>query len=193
MKETSSLNIESNDKIISINRSKAVELEPTVEELATLEHILDSTPLTVWSMIFCEMCEGFASMGTYQIMQNYVQFPVPTSNSTQPGALGRGQQTATALTTSYCTFCFLTPIAAGIIADQFLGRYKTIVISCFIYIVGLIILVLASIPASIENGIALPGLICGMITMGVATGGFKTASGPFMAEQYTRTTPVIKG
>ncbi|UJR17654.1 hypothetical protein I4U23_004550 [Adineta vaga] len=192
MKEIQSVDVNSNIETTFNNQSNGIEMEPTVEELATLEHILDRIPLTVWSIIFCEMCEGFASTGTYQIMQNYIQFPEPTLNNTQAGALDLGQQTATALTLSYSTLCFLSPIAAGIIADQFWGRYRTLVVASVIYVLGLIILVTTSIPASLKNGIGLPGLICGMITMGIATGGFKTASGPLMAEQYTRTKPVIK-
>ena len=187
------MDIELNGAVPSVNPTKDVEVEPTVEELTTLEHISAPNSFTAWLIVFGQLCEGFALYGTAQILQNYVQFPVPVSGNKQPGALGRGRKMATAITTSFYLFYNLTPIVAAIIADQFWGTYKTLVVACFIYLVGLVVLVLTSIPPSIEAGVALPGLICALIILGVATGGFNSTAGPFMAEQYTRITPVIKG
>jgi POT family proton-dependent oligopeptide transporter len=94
--------------------------------------------------------------------------------------------------TYFCLFN-LSPIALAIISDQFWGKYKTICVTSFIYLLGLIILVVTSIPISITRGIGLPGLICAMILLGIAGGGFRTMIGPFIAEQYTRKTLVVKG
>ncbi|CAF1487195.1 unnamed protein product [Adineta ricciae] len=168
------------------------EIEPTAEELNTLECISDRIPLTAWMIVVCEFCERFAFYGMSGPFQNYIQFPVPGPNDEQPGALGRGQRTATSLTTFFQFFCFLTPIAGAIVADQFWGKYKTIFAACIVYIIGLIILVLTSIPPSIQSGLALPGLIVAMIVIGVGTGGVKSNVSPLMADQYTRKTPIVK-
>ena len=175
------------------NQSTNLEVEPTPMELVTLERVCDRIPLTAWYLIFCELCEGFASYGTYQLMQNYIQFPPRSSENHQPGALNLGQNIATTMTTSYFLFANFASIPIALITEQFWGRYKTIIISCLIYSVGLILLVLTSIPASITAGVALPGLICSMIILGIAQGGYKCTIGPFMAEQYTRATPVVIG
>lgn len=169
------------------------EIEPTAEELNTLPRISDHIPLAAWLIVLCELCERFAFYGITGPLQNYIQFPVPGPNDKQPGALNRGQQTATLLTTFFQFFGYLTPIAGAIVADQFWGKYKAIFLSCFIYMFGLLVLVLTSIPQSINAGVALPGLIIAIIILGIGTGGVKSNVSPLMADQYTRKTPIIKG
>ena len=60
-------------------------------------------------------------------------------------------------------------MAGAIIADQYLGKYWTIFWSAIIYIVGILILFLTSLPISIENGAALGGLVTAMIVIGLGT------------------------
>lgn len=169
------------------------EIEPTAEELETLPHIADRIPLAAWLIVICELCERFAFYGMSGPFQNYIQFPVPGPNDKQPGALNLGQQMATLLTTFFQFFAYLTPIAGAIVADQFWGKYKAIFVSCCIYLVGLLVLVVTSIPPSIQAGVALPGLIIAMIILGTGAGGVKSNVSPLMADQYTRKTPVVVG
>ncbi|CAF4173213.1 unnamed protein product, partial [Adineta steineri] len=187
-----SAGIEFDGAIISVDQQHDVEATPSVEELTTLKRVSDRFPLTAWLIIIGEFCEGFTFYGTLAMLQNYIQFPVPDSENKQPGALNLGQRTATLMTALYFLFCHLTPIVAAIIADQFWGKYKTLVVASFIYLSGLIVLTLTSIPMSINAGVALPGLILAMILLGIAAGAVKSTVSPFMAEQYTRITPVIK-
>lgn len=56
-----------------------------------------------------------------------------------------------------------TPILGAIISDQYLGKYKTILYSAFIYVVGVFILFCTSLPWAIEHGAALGGLIAAMV------------------------------
>ena len=57
-----------------------------------------------------------------------------------------------------------------------------------VYIVGLIILVTTSIPAALDRGAGLPGLIITMLIMGLGVGGVKATIGPFMgAKSSTKT------
>jgi POT family proton-dependent oligopeptide transporter len=105
------LDVELNDfknvELDVINREKeSNEIEPTTEELNTLEHISDHIPCAAWMIVICELCERFAYYGMSGPFQNYIQFPVPTSNDKQPGALNRGHQTATLLTTFFQFFCY---------------------------------------------------------------------------------------
>jgi POT family proton-dependent oligopeptide transporter len=191
-------NVQENDpnnfELVDIEQGQdSNEIEPTAEELNTLEHISDRIPLAAWLIVVCELCERFAYYGLTGPFQNYIQFPVPGPNDKQPGALNRGHQTATLLTTFFQFFCYLTPIGGAIVADQFWGKYKATFIACIIYLIGLVVLVLSSIPPSINAGVALPGLIIAMLILGVGTGGVKSNVSPLMADQYTRTTPIIKG
>lgn len=58
--------------------------------------------------------------------------------------------------------------------------------------IGIFILFITSLPFAIEHGAALGGLVTAMIIIGLGTGGIKSNVSPLIAEQYTRTRPVIK-
>lgn len=106
--------------------------------------------------------------------------------------MGKGQQTATALNTFFQFWCYVTPIIGAIIADQYWGKYKTILVFSCIYFVGLLILTLTSIPAAIASGATFPGFIVAIVIIGLATGGIKANVSPLVAEQYGATKPYIK-
>lgn len=75
----------------------------------------------------------------------------------------------------------------AIIADQFLGKYLTIKYFSIVYMVGILVLFMTSLPISIEHGMALPGLIAAMVIIGLGTGGIKSNVSPLIAEQYQET------
>jgi POT family proton-dependent oligopeptide transporter len=89
-------------------------------------------------------------------------------------------------------WCYLTGIAGAIAADQYLGKYKAILLFANCYLVGLIVLVVTSFPACISAGIALPGLIVAMFIIGIGTGGIKSNVAPLIAEQVTNEGPYTK-
>ncbi|KAG0291381.1 peptide transporter ptr2 [Linnemannia gamsii] len=167
--------------------------EPTAEEVATLRRVADHIPASAWLVVVVEFCERFTYYGLSGPFQNYIQYPYTGERGADhPGAIGKGQQTATALNYFFQFFCYVTPILGAIVADQYLGKYKTICVFCGIYMVGILVLVLTSIPASILAGAALPGLIIAMIIIGLGTGGIKANVSPLVAEQYQGTKQTVK-
>lgn len=169
------------------------EIVPTDEELKILPRVGERIPYLSWLMIIFVMCQSFAAYGQGVLLQNYIQFPVPGPNETQPGALNLGQQVATAWTTAFQLYAFVTPILGAILADQYWGKFRTILISCVLHIIAELVLILTSIPPSIEKGFALPGLIIMMVIFGLASGGIHANLASFMAEQSTRQTCTIRG
>jgi proton-dependent oligopeptide transporter, POT family len=89
-------------------------------------------------------------------------------------------------------WCYVTPVLGAIIADQFLGKYNTILYFAVVYICGLLILVTTALPVAILNGASLGGLIAAMIVIGLGTGGIKSNVSPLIAEQYANTKQKIK-
>jgi POT family proton-dependent oligopeptide transporter len=163
---------------------------PTEEDLATLQKVADKLPLSAWLVAIVELCERFTYYGITGPFQNYMQ--VPRGSKRQTGGIGVKQSEATALSYFFQFWCYVTPIFAAIIADSYLGKYKTIVVFSLVYIVGNLILVLTSIPAAIDAGAALGGLVAAMVVIGLGTGGIKSNVSPLIADQYTITKPYVK-
>ncbi|KAJ5401262.1 uncharacterized protein N7487_007158 [Penicillium crustosum] len=158
--------------------------EPTLSEKASLRHIAENLPLSAWLVAVVELCERFTYYGMSGLFQNYVQRP--RDGSEGRGALGMDHQGATGLTTFFQFWCYVTPILGAIIADQYLGKYKTIVLFCIVYMVGLLVLVCTSIPTALEHGSGIGGFIVAILIIGLGTGGIKSNVAPLIADQYKR-------
>ncbi|VVT54161.1 uncharacterized protein SAPINGB_P003937 [Magnusiomyces paraingens] len=162
---------------------------PTEEELETLRKVPDSLPMSAWSVAVVELCERFTYYGITGPFQNYMQNP---RGGLRPGAIGLGQQGASALSYFFQFWCYITPIFAAIISDQYWGKFKTICVFSGIYVIGTLLLFVTSLPTAIEHNAALGGLVAAMIIIGLGTGGIKSNVSPLIAEQYTVTKPYVK-
>lgn len=89
-------------------------------------------------------------------------------------------------------WCFITPLLGAAIADQYLGRVKTILYSSLLYLLGLLILLISSTQTSYDVGLSVPGLVFALWTIGLGTGGIKTNVSSLIAEQYTGPKELIR-
>ncbi|KAK4951825.1 peptide transporter ptr2 [Elasticomyces elasticus] len=158
--------------------------EPTEHEKKTLRRIGDKFPMSAYLVAVVELCERFTYYGCQGLFQNYI-------NNNPNGAdgargLGLGHAGATGLNTFFQFFCYITPILGAIISDQYLGKYKTILIFAGVYVLGLLILWTTALPASLDAGAGLGGYVTAIIVIGFGTGGIKSNIAPLIADQYTR-------
>ncbi|RDW71679.1 hypothetical protein BP5796_07713 [Coleophoma crateriformis] len=167
------------------------EIEPTEEEQRTLRRVADELPSSAWIVALIELAERAAYYGISGPFQNYIQNKYK-GTSGLPGALGLGQSAATRWTSLFQFFCYLTPVFGAIVADSYWGKVKTIVRFSFVYLIGLAVLFVTSLPIAIENGYAFTGLVTAMILVGLGTGGIKSNVSPLIAEQYTGTKETIR-
>ncbi|KAF2834986.1 di/tri peptide transporter 2, partial [Patellaria atrata CBS 101060] len=156
-----------------------------------LRRVSDILPWSTFLIATVELCERFAYYGLSGPFQNYIANSYHDPNGL-PGAIGLDQSGATALTNFFQFWCYVTPILGAIVADQYLGKYRTIVIFSIVYATGVFILFLTSLPWSVEHGYALTGLVVAMIVIGLGTGGIKSNVSPLIAEQYKATGPFVK-
>ncbi|KAL0581439.1 hypothetical protein V5O48_000593 [Marasmius crinis-equi] len=166
---------------------------PTEEERLTLRRVADKVPWNAFSIAFVEMAERFSYYGTSVVFTNFIQWPLPDGSRTgagkegQSGALGRGQQASTGLTTFYSFWAYVTPLLGGYIADSYLGRFNTVSLGIGIAMLGHIIIIISAIPGVIETSGAIGCFAIGMVVTGLGTGLFKSNISPLIAEQYKRT------
>jgi POT family proton-dependent oligopeptide transporter len=172
---------------------------PTEEELHTLRRVSDKIPAKAFTIAYIELAERLSFYGTTQVFVNFISQPNPGTATgkavdpgaadAQPGALDMGQQASTGLTTFNQFWVYLVPLFGAYVADTYLGRYKTIVYSVIISIIGHVILTASAAPAVIEKPhSSLAAFIIGLIIMGIGTGGFKPNISPLIAEQIPRET-----
>ncbi|KAJ7686007.1 peptide transporter PTR2A [Mycena rosella] len=168
---------------------------PTDEERATLRRVSDTLPWNTYLIASVEAAERFSFYGCSVVFTNFIQHKLPAGSHTgagglngQAGALNKGQQTATGITTYYQFWCYITPLFGAYIADAHLGRYRTIMIAVGIAFLGHIILIISAVPGVIEKpNTSLGVFILATVIMGIGTGLFKANISPLIAEQYRRT------
>jgi peptide/histidine transporter 3/4 len=136
------------------------------------------TMLVTLCILVTEMCERLTY---YSIVANLVLFCTST--------LKFGQTDATNLNQVFSGFVYLISVFGGFISDSYAGRFRTILYSSFLYIIGAILLPasaidyetwgLSSLPLDAKTGI----FITGLVFIAFGTGGIKANVGPFGAEQ----------
>ncbi|KAI1612054.1 POT family protein [Exophiala viscosa] len=129
-------------------------------------------PISWILILICvmEFGERFVYHGISGPFQNYIQHPYQPG-SRIPGALGKGQAVGVSLGDFFKFWSYLCVAFGGITADQYLGKYKTILASSPIYIAGLALLVATATPVAIKAG--------------AGTGGLKACIAPMAGEQNT--------
>ncbi|KAK7533945.1 putative MFS peptide transporter Ptr2 [Phyllosticta citribraziliensis] len=180
-------NVEADEKAPSITPDGE---EPSDDDKRHLRKVGESLPVSAFLIAFVELCERFTYYGMGGLFQNYIQRPFDGSQGR--GALGMGHQGATGLNLFFQLWAYVSPIIGAIIADQYLGKYVTIVVFCVVYIVGLFILLLTSLPVSLAHGAGLGGFITAAIVIGLGTGGIKSNIAPLIADQYKRRKMEVK-
>ncbi|KAL4865118.1 hypothetical protein BDV12DRAFT_200401 [Aspergillus spectabilis] len=166
-------------------------VNPVSVEDSGLRRVPDRIPWIVLLVIIVELGERFTYFGLSGPLQNYIKNPYDPG-AQLPGALGKGQAIATALGNFFKFWAYGSTVIGAIVADQFLGKFKAILIACGIYIVGLTVLVATATPAAINGGSAFGGLIASMVIIGLGTGGIKANVTPFCAEQYQKAHAFVK-
>ncbi|THU84559.1 peptide transporter PTR2A [Dendrothele bispora CBS 962.96] len=167
---------------------------PTEEERLTLRRISDKIPWPAYLIAIVEMAERFSYYGSVVLFTNFIQQPLPDGSNTgaggptgQSGALGKGLQTASGITTFYQFWAYITPILGGYLADTYWGRFNTICVAIGVAFVGHVILILSAIPSVIVHpNNAMGAFVIGMLITGLGTGLFKSNISTLIAEQYRR-------
>jgi peptide/histidine transporter 3/4 len=75
---------------------------------------------------------------------------------------------------------YVTPLLGGYIADAYLGRFKTILYFSIIYLVGLGVFLIGSIPTNLQ----LPLIFLGMYIVALGSGGIKPNVSTMGADQF---------
>lgn len=129
-------------------------------------------PKQVFLIIGNEFCERFTFYGIKTILILYFTTKLSLDKSV-----------ATALYHSFNVICYFSPIGGGILADGYIGKYRTILGMSILYGIGNIVLALTAIPSL--GAPEIPGPMIGLLIIGIATGGIKPNISAFGGDQFT--------
>lgn len=124
-------------------------------------------PKSVYFIIGNEFSERFAYYGMKAILFLYLK------------SIGLSDKDSTASVHGFNALAYLCPLIGAILADSYLGRYKTILYLSIVYCMGTTLLCLSSI----SNQSFLVFVALGLIALG--TGGIKPCVSAFGADQIT--------
>ncbi|GFT40915.1 solute carrier family 15 member 2 [Nephila pilipes] len=131
-------------------------------------------PKSVFFILGNELCERFCYYGMRTVLTIYLTEELLYSESK-----------ATVIFHSFIMLSYFTPVLGAILADSYLGKFRTILYISIVYAIGNVILSVGSIPnnLSIMTGVSLLGLFI----IGVGTGGIKPCVAAFGGDQFSKT------
>uniref|UniRef100_A0A8C3CPK3 Solute carrier family 15 member 1 n=1 Tax=Cairina moschata TaxID=8855 RepID=A0A8C3CPK3_CAIMO len=139
-------------------------------------------PLSIFFIVINEFCERFSYYGMRAVLVLYFKY-----------FLRWDDNFSTAIYHTFVALCYLTPILGALIADSWLGKFKTIVSLSIVYTIGQAVMAVSSIndltdhnrdgtPDSIATHIALS--MTGLILIALGTGGIKPCVSAFGGDQF---------
>ncbi|NXN42271.1 S15A1 protein, partial [Rhinoptilus africanus] len=139
-------------------------------------------PLSIFFIIINEFCERFSYYGMRAVLVLYFKYFLQWDDNL-----------STAIYHTFVALCYLTPILGAIIADSWLGKFKTIVSLSVVYTIGQAVMAVSSIndltdqnrngsPDNIPVHIALS--MIGLILIALGTGGIKPCVSAFGGDQF---------
>ncbi|XP_043988737.1 solute carrier family 15 member 2 [Gambusia affinis] len=130
-------------------------------------------PTSICFIVVNEFCERFSYYGMKAVLTLYFL-----------SYLKWDKNLSTAIYHAFSGLCYFTPILGAVIADSWLGKFKTIIYLSIVYVIGHVVKSVGAIPtvgnADLHIGLSMFGLI--LIALG--TGGIKPCVAAFGGDQF---------
>ncbi|XP_061641101.1 solute carrier family 15 member 1b [Phyllopteryx taeniolatus] len=139
-------------------------------------------PVSIFFIVVNEFCERFSYYGMRAVLVLYFKY-----------FLRWDDDFATTIYHTFVALCYLTPILGAIVADSWLGKFKTIVYLSIVYALGQVVLAVSAIhditdtnkdgtPDNMTFHVALS--MVGLLLIAVGTGGIKPCVAAFGGDQF---------
>uniref|UniRef100_A0A3Q2YYY4 Solute carrier family 15 member 1 n=1 Tax=Hippocampus comes TaxID=109280 RepID=A0A3Q2YYY4_HIPCM len=139
-------------------------------------------PISIFFIVVNEFCERFSYYGMRAVLVLYFKY-----------FLRWDDDFATTIYHTFVALCYLTPILGAIVADSWLGKFKTIVYLSIVYALGQVVLAVSAIhditdndrdgtPDNMAFHVALS--MVGLLLIALGTGGIKPCVAAFGGDQF---------
>ncbi|XP_054887282.1 solute carrier family 15 member 1 [Poeciliopsis prolifica] len=139
-------------------------------------------PISIFFIIVNEFCERFSYYGMRAVLVLYFKY-----------FLKWDDDLAISIYHTFVAFCYLTPILGAIIADSWLGKFKTIIYLSIVYAIGQVAMAVSAIhditdsdrdgsPDNLTFHVVLS--MVGLLLIALGTGGIKPCVAAFGGDQF---------
>ncbi|KAK6325918.1 hypothetical protein J4Q44_G00052600 [Coregonus suidteri] len=139
-------------------------------------------PVSIFFIVVNEFCERFSYYGMRAVLVLYFRY-----------FLKWDDDLATSIYHTFVALCYLTPILGAIVADSWLGKFKTIVYLSIVYTVGQVVMAVSAIhditdtdmdgtPDNMTFHVAMS--MVGLFLIALGTGGIKPCVAAFGGDQF---------
>uniref|UniRef100_A0A8C7FIG8 Solute carrier family 15 member 2 n=1 Tax=Oncorhynchus kisutch TaxID=8019 RepID=A0A8C7FIG8_ONCKI len=130
-------------------------------------------PVSISFIVVNEFCERFSYYGMKAVLTlyfiNYLHWDPNLS---------------TAVYHAFSSLCYFTPVLGALIADSWLGKFKTIIYLSVVYVIGHIVKSVGAIPSVGDSTIHIVLSMVGLILIAFGTGGIKPCVAAFGGDQF---------
>uniref|UniRef100_A0A3Q2YJG8 Solute carrier family 15 member 2 n=1 Tax=Hippocampus comes TaxID=109280 RepID=A0A3Q2YJG8_HIPCM len=130
-------------------------------------------PASICFIVVNEFCERFSYYGMRAVLTLYFLT-----------YLGWDHDLSTAVYHAFSSLCYFTPVLGAIIADTWLGKFKTIIYLSVVYVLGHVIKSVGAIPTVGSNTVHIALSMVGLILIAFGTGGIKPCVAAFGGDQF---------
>ncbi|KAF7658090.1 hypothetical protein LDENG_00017710 [Lucifuga dentata] len=130
-------------------------------------------PLSICFIVVNEFCERFSYYGMKAVLTLYFL-----------NYLHWDKNRSTSIYHAFSSLCYFTPILGAIIADSWLGKFKTIIYLSIVYVIGHVIKSVGAIPTVGDSSVHIALSMLGLILIAFGTGGIKPCVSAFGGDQF---------
>ncbi|CAG7786494.1 unnamed protein product [Allacma fusca] len=130
-------------------------------------------PKSVFFIVSNEFCERFSYYGMKAVLTLFLK-----------KALEFTEDEATEIYHAFGMLCYFTPVFGAMIADSFLGKFRTIFYLSVVYALGNIVLSVAATPPLNNGSSPTPISMIGLLLIAIGTGGIKPCVSAFGGDQF---------
>ncbi|KAK9537139.1 hypothetical protein VZT92_004778 [Zoarces viviparus] len=130
-------------------------------------------PVSICFIVVNEFCERFSYYGMKAVLTLYFLT-----------YLHWDKDQSTAVYHAFSSLCYFTPILGALIADSWLGKFKTIVYLSVVYVIGHVVKSVGAIPTVGNSNVHISLSMLGLILIAFGTGGIKPCVAAFGGDQF---------
>lgn len=130
-------------------------------------------PLSICFIVVNEFCERFSYYGMKAVLTLYFL-----------SYLHWDKDLSTAIYHAFSGLCYFTPILGALIADSWLGKYRTIIYLSIVYVIGHVVKSVGAIPTVGDSTMHIALSMIGLILIAFGTGGIKPCVAAFGGDQF---------